>query len=181
MKRPIRATLVYGLACALLVVPAATLLAVYIGWSLAFNLMLGAALCGYTILLVRWSGKGLGRAALPLSLLMGAAVWPGIEASFLFLALGMLCWLRSGICFNRYPIRAIAAETISTAGSAGLIVLLNPVSTISWSISIWLFFLMQALYFFIVPVSNRQTSPPYNQDSFEQAHREARQIMEDAG
>ena len=181
MNRPVRTTLVYGLICALAVVPAAGLLAAYTGWSLAFKLMLWTALCGYAVLLARWSAKGLGGLILPLVLLLGTALWPGVEAVFFFLALGVLCWMRSGVCFSRFPIRAVAAETITAAGGAGLIVMLNPGSAIAWSVSIWLFFLIQALYFFIVPAVGKASASQCSEDSFEQASREARRILEEAG
>ena len=181
MKRPIRTTLVYGLICALTIVPTAGLLSAYIGGSLAFKLMLWTALCGYAVLLSRWSAKGLGNLLLPLTLLLGIALWPGMHAAFFFLALGMLCWLRSGICFSRFPIRAVAAETTTVAGGAGLILLLDPASAVAWSVSIWLFFLMQALYFFIVPVAENDPAASCSQDPFEQAHREARRILETVG
>jgi len=181
MKRPIRTTLIYGLICALTVIPAAGLLAAYTGWPLAFKLMLWAALCGYAALLARWSAKGVGSLLLPLALLLGMALWPGIDAAFFFLALGVLGWLRSGICFNRFPIRAMASETITTAGGAGLIVLLNPGSAVAWSVSIWLFFLMQALYFFIVPTDGAVPDATSAEDPFEQAHRGARRILEEIG
>jgi len=181
MRRPIRTTLVYGLVCAVAVVPATGLLAAYTGWSPAFKLMLWTALCGYAVLLARWSAKGLGGMLLPLALLLGSALWPGIDAAFFFLALGVFSWLRSGICFSRFPIRAVAAETITAAGGAGLIVLLNPGSAIAWSVSIWLFFLMQALYFFIVPAAGNATADQPGEDPFETALREARRILEDAG
>jgi len=181
MKRPIRTNLVYGLICALGVVPAASLLAEYTGWATAFQLILWAALCGYAVLLARWSGTGLGSLLLPLALLLGAALWPGIHAAFFFLGLGVFSWVRSGICFNRFPIRAVAAETVTAAGGAGLVTLLSPASSVAWSISIWLFFLMQALYFFIVPVNACTDPGRCSQDPFEQARREARRILESTG
>ena len=181
MNRPIRTTLVYGLICALAIVPAAGLLAAYTGWSLAFKLMLWSALCGYAVLLTRWGRKGLVGLILPLALLLGIALWPGLEAAFFLLALGVLCWLRSGVCFSRFPIRAVAAETITAAGGAGLIVLLNPASAVAWSVSIWLFFLMQALYFFIVPVAGETPAASHSEDPFEQASRAVRRILEEAG
>ena len=181
MKRPLRTTLVYGLLCALTVVPAAGILAGYTGGSLAFRLMLWAALCGYAVLLARWGDRGVGALLLPLALLLGIALWPGIDAVFFFLALGVLAWLRSGIYFNRYPIRATVAETTAAAGGAGLIALLNPTGAVAWSVSIWLFFLMQALYFFIVPVADGAPAAARSEDPFEQARREARRILEEAG
>lgn len=178
MNHSVRTTLVYGLISAVSVMPVSGVLAGSIGWPMAFKLVLWADLFGYALLLARWSGKGLGSIVFPLALLLGTAVWPGVYSAFFFLGLGVFSWLRSGICFSRAPIRAVAAETITVAGGAGLVALLNPVSAITWSISIWLFFLVQAIYFFIVPSMKNAPAGRWEQDPFEQAHREALRILE---
>lgn len=179
MKRSVRTTLVYGLISAVTVMPIAGALAGSIGWSMAFKLVLWADLFGYAVLLARWSGKALGSILFPLGLLLGAAVWPGIYSAFFFLGLGVFSWLRSGICFSGAPIRAVAAEILTVAGGAGLVALLDPVSAITWSISIWLFFLVQALYFFIIPAVDNVPAGGWSPDPFEQAHREALRVLEE--
>lgn len=178
MNRSVRTTLVYGLISAVSVIPVAGVLAGSIGWPMAFKLVLWADLFGYAVLLARWSGKGLGSIVFPLALLLGTAVWPGVYSAFFFLGLGVFSWLRSGICYSRSPIRAVAAETLTVAGGAGLVVLLNPVSAITWSISIWLFYLVQAIYFFIVPSMENASAGRWEQDPFEQAHRDALRVLE---
>jgi len=181
MKSPIRTTLVYGLICALLAIPATGGLAVIVGGSIAFKLVLWTILSGYSLLLARWSGKHPALLLFPLILLLGTAVWPAIDTVFFFLGLGVLCWLRSGICFNRFPLRAMIAETITAAGGAALVALLGPGSTVTWAISIWLFFLVQALYFFIVPHRGPTIADRQESDPFDRARREARRILESTG
>ena len=179
MKRPLRTTLVYGAISALAVMPAAGLLSAYLGWSTAFKLVLWADLAGYAALMARWSGKPLTAITFPLVLLLGTALWPGVYTAFFFLGLGMLSWLRSGICFSKTPIRAVAAETICVAGGTSLVALLGPDTTVTWAVSIWLFFLVQALYFFMVPSVNRPTPARTQPDPFEQAQREALRVLDD--
>ncbi|WP_319525916.1 hypothetical protein [uncultured Desulfosarcina sp.] len=181
MKSPIRTTLVYGLICALIAMPAAGSLAGIVGGSIAFKLVLWTILSGYSLLLARWSGKHPAVLLFPLILLLGTAVWPGIDSVFFFLGLGVLCWLRSGICFSGFPLRAMAAETVAAAGGAALVALLGPGNAVTWAISIWLFFLVQALYFFIVPHRSSTTADRQDVDPFEQAQREAQRILESAG
>ena len=181
MTPPVRTTLVYGALSALAVMPGTALLAAYMGWPLAFKLALWADLAGYAALMARWSRRPLTALILPLALLLGMALWPGIYAAFFFLGLGVLAWLRSGICFTAAPLRAIAAETLVIAGGAGLVALLGPASTLTWAISIWLFFLVQALYFFIVPSSARSTAGMSTPDPFYRAHREALRVLDEAG
>jgi hypothetical protein len=178
MKFPVRTTLVYGLICALIAIPAAAGLTGIAGGSIAFKLVLWTILSGYSLLLARWSGKPPAVLLFPLILLLGTAVWPGIDAVFFFLGLGVLCWLRSGICFSHFPLRAMIAETVTAVGGAALIVLLGPTNAVTWTISIWLFFLVQALYFFIVPHRGSTTTDRQNVDPFEKAYHEAQRILE---
>jgi hypothetical protein len=151
------------------------------GAAMAFKLMLWAAFGGYALLLARWSAKNPASLLFPLALLLGAAVWPGLYTAFFFLLMGVLGWLRSGICFSSHPARAIIAETIIGAGGAGLLAWLNPGSALAWTISIWLFFLLQALYFFIVPVPGLKTAPRSSLDTFERAYRGALRVLDESG
>jgi hypothetical protein len=177
MRRPVRTTLVYGLASALAVMPATIFLAGVIGWPLAFKLLLWLNLSVYALLLTRWSGKGPGKILFPLFLLLVMALWPGFYAGFFLLGLGVLCWIRSGICFSMGPVRAAVGEALAIGGGSGLVMFFNPGSSIAWAISIWLFFLMQALYFFIVPLSAPSGDEALG-DTFERAHREALRLLQ---
>lgn len=181
MKRPVRTTLVYGLISALTVMPFTRLLAGPIGWPMAFKLVLWLHLFIYAVLLVRWSGKGIGAIVFPTALLLGTAMWPGVYTGFFCLGLGVFSWVRSGSCFCGAPIRAVAAEVITVGGGAGLVALLSPNSTITWAISIWLFFLVQAVYFFIVPVTGGEPNVETPQDPFELARREAQRVLDEVG
>ena len=178
MNAPVRTTIVYGLISALGVWPAAGLLAVPLGWAAAFKLMLWVILSGYAMLLVRWSGHRITVLLLPLVLLLGTAFWPGIYGAFFFMAMGILAWIRSGICFNATPLRAVIAETLTIGCGAGLVVVLNPGTTVTWSLSIWLFILIQSLYFFIVPAPFHQMRKTPPEDPFERASRNAKRILE---
>ena len=178
MKRPVRTTLVYGLISALAVMPAACLFAGPLGWSMGLKLALWMDLLIYATLLARWRGKGLRAIAFPMALLLGTALWPGVYSGFFFLSLGVLGWIRSGICYSGTPIRAVAAEIITVAGGAGLVALLGLGSTVTWAIGIWLFFLVQTLYFFIIPAAAPSNTVRTIEDPFEQARREAQRVME---
>lgn len=181
MKSPVRTTLVYGLICALVAMPVTRGLAAHVGGSIAFKLVLWTILSGYSLLLARWSGRHPAGLLFPLILLLGTAVWPGIGSVFFFLGWGVLSWLRSGICFSGFPLRAMIAETLTAGGGAALVALLGPANAVTWAISIWLFFLVQALYFFIVPPPRSKTADRQDADPFDRARRAARRILEDAG
>jgi hypothetical protein len=181
MKRHVRTTLVYGLISALTVMPAAWSLAGPIGWPMAFKLALWADLSIYAILLARWSGKSPTVVLFPLALLLGTAIWPGVYSGFFFLGLGIFSWIRSGSCFSGTPVRAMAAEVITVGGGAGLVSLLGPGASLTWAIGIWLFFLVQTLYFYLVPASCPANAVGTAPDPFDQAHRKARRVLDEAG
>ena len=181
MNRTVRTTLVYGFISALTVMPAVWMLAepMDVSWPMAVKLVLWTDLLFYAVLLARWSNQGLFAIVFPLALLLGAALWPGVFTGFFFLGLGVLGWIRSGICFPGTPLRAIAAELITVTIGTALVAVLSPGSTLTWAIGIWLFFLVQALYFFIVPATSRPGAIRTVEDPFEQARREAWRVMEE--
>lgn len=180
MKRPVRTTLVFGALSALAAMPMALALSGLVGWHAAFKLVLWLELALYTLLLVRWSGKGLGAALFPLALLLGAALWPAGPDAFFLLGLGVLAWIRSGVCFAGAPLRALAAEILTAAGGAGLVALLRPGTSLAWAVSLWLFFLVQALYFYLVPPAEAATRSRPSADPFVMAQREALRLLDGA-
>jgi hypothetical protein len=179
MNQPVRTTLVFGLISALVVIPFAWGLSGLIGWSMALKLALWVDLTVYALLLARWSASGLIAIGFPLVLLLGIALWPGVGPVFILLGLGVFSWIRSGICFCGAPLRAAAAEIVTVAGGAGLVVLLGPRSELAWAISIWLFFLVQTLYFYIVPVTTPTAAVDTDVDPFNQAFREAQRVLDE--
>lgn len=66
---------------------------------------------------------------------------------FLLIALGIFSWIRSGICFQTLQVQRLCSEIILSLGGGGLVAGLTPVSAVTWALGIWLFFLVQALYF----------------------------------
>ena len=179
MNQPVRTTLVFGLISALVVIPLAWMLSSLIGWSMALNLTLWVDLTLYAVLLARWSAGSLITIGFPLALLLGTALWPGVGSVYILLGLVAFSWIRSGICFGGTPLRAAAAEIFTIAGGGGLVVLLNPRSELAWAISIWLFFLVQTLYFYIVPVTTSAAAVDTEVDPFNQAFREAQRTLDD--
>jgi len=179
MNRPTRTTVVYALAGGFLVAPTAMLLSLYLPWAMAFKLALWADLAIYATLLARWSRTQLLSVIFPLTLLLGAALWPRTYVGFFFLLVGVLCWIRSGICFQGAPLRTLAAEVITVLGGAALVMVFGGQSTLSWAIAICLFSLVQALYFFIVPPNLRMVEKKtVAADPFDRAVEEARRVLE---
>lgn len=178
MNRPIRSTVVYALVSGFSVIPLALLLSIYLYWSTALKLALWADIAIYGVLMARWSGTRLLSVVFPLAILLGTALWPGTYSGFIILALGIFSWMRSGVCFHGAPMRALMAEVITVVGAAAMLLLIGSHSYAAWALNICLFFLVQSLYFFIVPAHRRPFETGTPVDPFEQAVTEAKKVLE---
>lgn len=178
MKNPVRTTIVYAVLSGLVVVPAASVLSIYLYWPTAFKLMLWADLALYGVLMARWSGVRLLPLLFPLAILLGSALWPRTYSSFFILALGVFAWMRSGLCFQKAPLRAMSAEVLTLGGAAGLLLFFGGHSSVAWALTISLFFLIQSIYFFIVPTRRGFSETQNEKDPFEQAVEEAKKVLD---
>lgn len=178
MKEPVRTTLFFGLLSALCYIPFTQILTSSLGWLMAYKLYLIINISLYSMLLCRWSRTHLIAIGFPILLLLGVALWPHTYTGFILVALAVFSWIRSGICFKNVPVRAMIAEIATMMGSACLILLWWPNSSLAQPLAIWLFFLVQALYFYIVPGITEHRSNSFSTDSFEQACREMERLLD---
>jgi hypothetical protein len=178
MKRPVRTTIVYAVFSGLVVVPAASALSIYLSWPTAFKLTLWADLALYGVLMARWSGVRLPSLLFPLTILLGSALWPSAYSAFFILTLGVLAWMRSGICFQGTPLRALTAEVLTLGGAAGILLFFGSHTEVAWALTIALFFLMQSIYFFIVPTRRGMSKTGSVNDPFERALAEAKALLD---
>ncbi len=177
MNRPIRTTIVFGLLSGMCLAPAAWYLSARWAWPPAFKAALWLDLTLYSLLLARWSGARIAGLIFPLVLLLGAVFWPAAGSGFLWLTLGVFCWIRSGICFRHAPLRALTAELLTAVGGAGLVIMLWPRSAAAQVLAVWLFFLCQTLYFFVLP-ARTVSRPEAEPDPFDRAREELERVLE---
>jgi hypothetical protein len=178
MNRPVRTTVVFALISGVVVVPSALVMATYLPWSTAFKICLWADLALYGVLMARWGGARLYLLLFPLAILLGTALWPGTYHGFFLLALGVLSWMRSGICFQGAPARVILAEVTTIVASAALLLVFGAYTSWGWALNICLFYLVHSLYFFIVPLRLTIFDDPICQDPFEKAVEQATKILD---
>lgn len=178
MNPPVRTTLVFGLLSGLAMVPVLWYQRTYGAWPMALELVIWLNLAIYSVLLCRWSRTRISAMLFPLALLLGVAFWPNTQAGFLLIALGILSWIRSGICFKNTPLGALTAELITILGGSGLVAFWWPQSIQSWALAVWLFFLVQSVYFFIIPSNEHHREMLEKTDPFEEARREAEHVLE---
>ena len=175
MNKPVRTTLTVGLLGGLLAGPIAWLATCW-GWPDGLKLMFGGLIGVYALLLAHWSGRRLSAILFPLALLAAAALWPQSRTGFLLLSLGILGWVRSSICFQAPFLRLAAAEIVTLALGSGPLIFGQPHSPLAWALAVWFLFLVQAIYFFMLPQSAGQFDSPA-QDPFETSLREIEKIL----
>lgn len=175
MNKRVRTTLVFGLLSGLAFIPAHMAAEWFVHPGLAFRLVIGAVIGLYALLLARWGRAGLLSALFPVLVLTAFAVL-GTHRGFLILALLVLAWIRSGVCFPGPATSRIAAEAALVLGGGVLVQNFAPHTPAAWALGIWLFFLIQSLYFvWVAPAGD--AAEPSEPDGFEDARRRAEAIL----
>ena len=152
-----------------------------VGWhahrsALLFSL-LWCLLVLYALLLVRWSGRGWAAVIFPLAVL-GLWGWQRADAGEgVVAALALLSWVRSGICFPVAPGPAIGRE-VAVGGGGLLAAALIPGHSLSWAAGIWVFFLVQALFFVCFETGADRRREKSAANAFERARHRAEKILD---
>jgi hypothetical protein len=139
-----------------------------------FRLIIWTYLAVYLLWLIKWKGESLFSVVFPLLLLLMLIFWGDSNAAYLFLAMGILSWVRSGICFPGNMLKMIGAEVLTCVGGGAMVAYFAPYSMVTWAMAIWMFFLVQSLYFFFVE-KTEETGVAI--DPFEKARGEAERIL----
>jgi hypothetical protein len=131
----------------------------------------------YALLLLRWSGRSLPEVLFPLLVLAGVgAAMPTAGPAF-GLALAIFSWIRSGICYPRSVAQCLVREAVLCGGGGLCLMLWNLSTPLSWGLGIWLFGLMQALFFILFePVSLSAALP---RDPFDHALHQIEALLDD--
>lgn len=178
MNKPVRTTLVFGMLSALTMAPLVWWFSPHWGLPLVVKLALWADLSVYAVFMSRWSQTRITSIAFPMLLLLGIAAWPHTQNGFLLAAVCIFSWVRSGICFKTSAFRNAIAEIVTILGSVLLLAFWWPRSAFAWGAAVWLFFLIQSLYFFSIPKRNRSAEDETAADPFEQARQELERLLE---
>jgi hypothetical protein len=100
-------------------------------------------------------------------------------AAYYILSLVFLSWIRSEICFPNPDSRKLFVESLLCILGGVLVVVYTPAFVPAWVPSIWLFFLIQALYFTIFEIKAITPEDLDQTDLFERAGRQAEAILSD--
>ena len=182
---PIRTTIVFGGlgAAANLLIRYAGLSHPLPGGAPPFGLI-WALVAGYCLLLIRWRQESSARIVVPL-LMLGLAGLTATRGNLgsILLALLVLSWVRTGICYRSTLTAGVLRETLLAAGGALLAAFFSPAVPAAWAIAIWLFFLVQALFFVVFDADDGAWPPPSPaespEDAFDKAHRRIDLLLND--
>jgi hypothetical protein len=176
-KHPIRNTIFYGLVCGLSFIPMSLMLNAFIPWSRAVCLTLWLFLAGYALLLSHWGNRIQISTVFPLLLLVPAIFLTHSMVLFFILALMVISWIRSGICFPIPGVMGLAGELLLCLLGAVLVQVFTPGSVLAWALGVWMFFLVQALYFVFFGHADNRQEESIQMDTFERAHRQVDRIL----
>ena len=177
IRHPIRSTILYGLMCGIAFVPLTQMITVLIPWHQAICLTLWCCLAGYAIMLNLWGEKIRRQTVFPLLILLPAIFLNNSIVLFFSLALIVAGWIRSGICYPKTGARGIAAELLLGFFAILLVMVLTPGSVFAWALGIWMFFLIQALYFIFFDITANHQNADVRLDAFDEASKKAEQIL----
>lgn len=181
MKKPhpIRGTILFGLASGAAFIPLTLVFSRLFYWPIAFNLTIWIYLALYCLLLSLWSGVRLHAAEAVVLVLLPAAFWADSTAGFTMLALAVLGWVRSVVCFTGSWLKKMSAEFITITLGTALLVVMNPSGPLALSLGVWMFILIQSLYFLLVGNWEDEEDQAASADPFETARRRAESILDD--
>ncbi len=174
--QPLHATIVFGFLCGLLFIPISLALDLFIEWPQTLFLPIYVFVAVYSGILTRWSPVGIQTIIFPLLMIVMALPWIHSMTLFVILIMGVLSWIRSGLCFPLNVGKQIVAEIFLGLLAGGLLAILNPATLLDWALTVWMFFLVQALYFVFFETEG-MASAPINPDPFEYAREQAENIL----
>lgn len=73
--------------------------------------------------------------------------------------------------------RSMGVEIIATIGGGALVSFFNPYTTITWALGIWLFFIIQSVYFIILENPEIADETTYEPDAFDRARIRAERVL----
>ena len=176
IKDPLKGTIVFGLTALVLFIPLSLAFSIPLGWTRACQASLFIYLIMYALLLSIWAGVKTRGIIFPLLLAGGPLLFRTNGIYFYYSLFMTLSWIRSGLCFPLAWPGAAAVELLFSFGAGFLAACFSPYRPVSWALAVWLFMLIQSLYF---PVIGHTTGSETDMapDPFESAQRKAENIM----
>jgi hypothetical protein len=174
---PITASIIFAAAAGLLLAAVVSLPLRPAARKTAANAAIFLCLTAYSAFLARSSGCRLQALFAPLFMLSAVLAAAGSVAAFVVPAAAGLSWVRSGICFPGPTARRLCTEALTCPAGLALVWLLQPPGPYGWALGIWMFGLIQALYFVAVEAERTGLPEEKGRDKMTQAHRRAEALL----
>ena len=174
---PVAATVILAAAAALVLAAVASLPLRSIHRPAAANAAIFLCLAAYSVFLARSNGRSLRALFAPLFMLSAVLAVAGSVTAFVVPAAAGLSWIRSGTCFPGSMTRRLCAEALTCPSGLALVWLLHPSGPYGWALGIWMFGLIQALYFVVVDIEDSGLPEKQVPDRIEQARRRADALL----
>jgi len=178
-RSPAIATISLGLVFGLLFAPMVRGFGLLLPHPYPTRLTVWLYLYVYGVFLAGWNAASGSRAVFPLFLMGVVQFAAGTQPVFWCLILVTLSWLRSGVFCPGGPLKTLAKEFLVCGGGGLLTTAFHPRTLAEFALAVWLFTLIQALYFVMFPVSSNGVGPGLGTDTFEKARQAAEQILHD--
>lgn len=174
---PVAASVIFAAAAALIFAAVTSLPLRHIQRTTALNTALFIELAAYAGFLGALNKERRRDLFAPFITLSAVLVVAGTVTNFVVPAAATLSWIRSGICLPGPTLRRVFAEAIFCPAGLALAWALQPPGLYGWTLSVWLFWLIQALYFLVVdPEPGSQLGQP-DVKGFEAAHSRAETLL----
>jgi hypothetical protein len=174
---PITASIIFAAAAGLLLAAVVSLPLRPAARITAANAAIFLCLAAYSVFLARSSGCSLRALFAPLFMLSAVLAAAGSVTAFVVPAAAGLSWVRSGICFPGSMARRLCTEALTCPAGLAMSWLLQPPGPCGWALGIWMFGLIQALYFVAVDVEPTGLPEKMGPDKMTQAHRRAEALL----
>ena len=183
LQYPIPATILLGLICASAFIPLSMILNTVVFWSSAICLTLWLFAGGYAFLLGHWSQNKYRPVGFAVLVLLIAVFLVKSIAAYLLLTLVFISYIRSGVCFQKFGGLSLAVELALCLAGGAMLAVFAPGSALGWALAVWMFFLLQALYFVVFDIQNGEPSDldEIEEDPFEGACKQAEDILSTGG
>jgi hypothetical protein len=137
---------------------------------------------GYAFFLGRWTGEPISAMVFPIATLFLAALTVNTIVAFFLLAQVIISWIRSGVCFQERRGARMAVEILIWILAGGLVSAFTPRGVDGWALGIWMFFLLQSIYFifFDNEIDEPEHKKEFAMDPFDRASRQAAAILDES-
>lgn len=176
--KPMHVTILFGIISGLAFMPMPIALSSGLSWPLVFRLSIWFDLTCYAFLLTRWGKGTFKNMVFPLLLIFITGIFGNGTLMFLLQCLCVLSWIRSSLGFQKSLLTILFTELVLSLGGGTLVTFLTPQTQVGWALGIWLFFLVQSLYF--VSWEDHKAIEGEKQkevDPFERASRQVERIL----